>query len=93
VLSKLKALFNKSWSIFLARLEVFTGFILGVIALIDWSSLATIDFDAGFSNTQMFWFAIGLVIKGIISEVGRRAGTTPVNNQLVPTNIAEELKK
>lgn len=88
-----KAFFKKSWSIFLARLEIFTGFIIGVVGAIDWAGFANIDFDAGFTNNQLFWFSIGLVIKGVVSEVGRRSGTVvTTNDQLVPVNIAEKAK-
>lgn len=88
-----KAFFKKSWSIFLARLEIFTGFIIGVVGAIDWAGFANIDFDTGFTNNQLFWFSIGLVIKGVVSEVGRRSGTVvTTNDQLVPVNIAEKAK-
>lgn len=91
IVNSVKGWFNNAWSIFLARLEIFTGFVLGVVAAIDWSNLASIDFDAGFSNNQITWIAIGLVIKGIVSEIGRRSGTvTAANGQLIPTNIAKK---
>lgn len=98
IVDKVKAFFKRSWSIFLARAEIFSGFIIGVIGAIDWAGFANIDFDAGFSNNQLFWFSIGLVVKGIISEVGRRSGTVvATNDQLVPANIAAkadiEIKK
>lgn len=87
-----KAFFNRSWSILLARLEILSGFILGVVAAIDWTDLGNIDFNAGFSNNQITWMAIGLVIKGIVSEIGRRAGTvtTAVTNQLVAVDVAQK---
>jgi len=87
---RVKAFFKRSWSIFLARIEIFTGFIIGVVGAIDWAGFANIDFDAGFTNNQLFWFSIGLVIKGVISEIGRRSGTvTTTNDQLVPVNVAK----
>lgn len=90
-LTDVKAFFKRSWSIFLARLEIFTGFIIGVIGAIDWSGFASIDFDAGFSNNQLFWMSIGLVVKGIVSEIGRRSGTVETKtSQLIPVNIAEK---
>ncbi len=88
-----KAFFKRSWSIFLARMEIVTGFVVGVVAAIDWSDLANIDFNAGFSNNQMFWFAIGLTIKGIVSEIGRRANTVvTTRDQLVPANLADKVQ-
>ena len=93
IINKVKSFFNHAWSIFLARLEIFTGFIIGVVGAIDWSGLASIDFNAGFSNDQLFWFSFGLIIKGVISEIGRRSGTVvTTNDQLVPANIAKKAK-
>lgn len=88
-----KAFFKRSWSIFLARLEIIAGFVIGAVGAIDWSGLANIDFNAGFTNSQLFWFAFGLVVKGVVSEVGRRAGTVvTTTDQLVPANIAKKAK-
>ncbi len=88
-----KRFFNWSWSIFLARLELVAGFIVGAVGAIDWSGFANIDFGAGFSRNQTIWIAVGLIIKGIISEIGRRQGTvTTVNDQLVAENIAKKAK-
>jgi hypothetical protein len=90
IVDNVKAFFKRSWSIFLARAEIVTGFVIGVVGAIDWSGFANIDFDAGFTNNQLFWFAIGLVLKGIVSEVGRRSGTVvSTRDQLIPVNIAE----
>src|SRR5687768_5353051 len=91
IVDKVKSWFNYAWSIFLARLDVVSGFIIGVIGAIDWAGFASIDFDAGFSHNQMFWISIGLVIRGIVAEVGRRSGTvTTTAGQLVPENIAKK---
>ena len=89
IIDKVKAFFAKSWSIFIARVEVFTGFLLGVFGGIDWTALSTLDWsDAIYSKNNLI-FAGLLILKGIISEVGRRAGTvTTTNDQLVPVNIA-----
>ncbi len=93
LITNVKAFFKRSWSIFLARLEIFTGFIIGVVGAIDWSGFANINFDAGFTNNQLFWFALGLIVKGIVSEVGRRSGTvTATNDQLVPANLVKKAK-
>lgn len=96
--SNIKAFFKRSWSIFLARLEIFTGFIIGAVGAIDWAGFANIDFGSGFSKNQTMWIAIGLVIKGIVSEIGRRTGTIETKNStLIPTSIIEkteiEIKK
>ena len=88
-----KAWFNYSWSIFLARLEVLTGILTGVIGGLDWTALTQLDWSQGIKSTGTMIVAALLVIKGIVSEIGRRAGTvTTAADQLVPVNIAEKAK-
>lgn len=89
----IKAWFNYSWSIFIARLEVLSGFILGVAGGIDWTSLTNLNWsDAIYSKSNII-VSILLIIKGIVSEVGRRSGTVVIaNDQIVPVNIAEKAK-
>lgn len=93
IVDKVKGWFKHAWSIFIARAEVFTGFVIGVISAVDWAGFANIDFDAGFTNNQLMWISIGLVIKGVVSEIGRRSGTvTTTTDQLVPVNLAKKAK-
>lgn len=93
IVDKVKGWFKHAWSIFIARAEVFVGFIIGVVGAVDWAGYASFDFGAGFSHNQLFWFSIGLVIKGIVSEVGRRSGTvTTTTDQLVPVNLVKKAK-
>lgn len=89
--TKIKAWFNYSWSIFIARLEVLSGFLIGALGGIDWTALINLDWrDTIYSKTNLIVAAL-IVMKGIISEVGRRSGTvTAANDQLVPVNIAEK---
>lgn len=90
-IDNVKAFFKRSWSIFLARLEIFTGFIIGVISAIDWSGFANIDLGAGFSTQQAAWFAAGLIIKGIVSEIGRRSGTVETTKAiLIPKSVVDK---
>lgn len=91
IVNSVKAFFAKSWSIFIARLEVFTGFLLGVFGGIDWTALTNLDWsDAIYSKNNLIFAGI-LIIKGIVSEIGRRAGTvTTTADQLVPVNIAQK---
>lgn len=89
----IKQWFNYSWSIFLARLEVLAGFLTGALTGLDWNALMSLRWgDAVSSKTNLA--VAGLIIaKGIISELGRRAGTvTAANSQLVATNIADKAK-
>lgn len=88
-----KAWFNYSWSIFIARLEILSGILVGVIGGLDWYSLTQLDWSQGIKNTGTMIVAAMLVIKGIVSEIGRRSGTvTTTNDQLVAVNIAEKAK-
>lgn len=89
--NKIKAWFNYSWSIFIARLEVLTGILLGAVGGIDWDALMNLNWADGiYSKTNLIVAAL-IVIKGIVSEVGRRAGTVvTTTDQLVAVNIAEK---
>jgi len=89
----IKAWFNYSWSVFIARLEVLSGILTGVLGGLDWSALVQLDWSQGIKSTGTMIVAALLVIKGIVSEVGRRAGTvTTTNDQIVAVNIAEKAK-
>lgn len=93
IVDKVKAFFVKSWSIFIARMEVFAGFLLGVFGGIDWTALTTLNWTDAIYNKNNLIFAAILIIKGIVSEVGRRAGTVVTTaDQLVPVNIAKKAK-
>ena len=88
-----KAWFNYSWSIFIARLEVLTGILVGTLGGLDWYSLTNLDWSQGIANKTNLIVAALLVIKGLVSEIGRRSGTvTTTNAQLVPVNIAQDKK-
>lgn len=89
----IKAWFNYSWSIFIARLEVLTGILVGTLGGLDWYSLTNLDWSQGISNKTNLIVAALLIIKGLVSEIGRRSGTVVTTaDQLVPVNIAETKK-
>lgn len=89
----IKAWFNRSWSIFLARLEVLTGILVGVFGGLDWNALTQLDWSQGLKSPGTLIVAALLIIKGIVSEMGRRAGTVvSAQDQLIPQNIAEDKK-
>lgn len=89
----IKAWFNYSWSIFIARLEVLTGILVGTLGGLDWYALTNLDWSQGISNKTNLIVSALLIIKGIVSEIGRRSGTvTTANDQLVPVNIVEKAK-
>lgn len=86
-----KAWFKNSWSIFIARLEVLVGILIGALAGIDWTALSSLDFSQGFKNHNTLIVSGLIILKGIISEIGRRSGT--VENEkgtLVPTSILKD---
>ena len=88
-----KAWFNYSWSILIARLEVLTGILTGIVGGIDWTALSQLDWSQGIKSTSAIIVSALLIIKGIVSEIGRRAGTvTTANDQIVAVNIAEKAK-
>jgi len=88
-----KAWFNYSWSILIARLEVLTGILTGIVGGIDWTALSQLDWSQGIKSTSAIIVSALLIIKGIVSEIGRRAGTvTTATDQIVAVNIAEKAK-
>ena len=89
--TNIKAWFKNSWSILIARLEVLTGFLIGVFGAIDWAALTTLDFKDGIANMNTAIVASLFIIKGIVSEMGRRAGTVEnTASTLVPTSIVSK---
>lgn len=83
-----KAWFKKSETIFLARLEIFTGFIVGVIGAVDWIGFANSDI-LGLSKNQLLLLSAMFILKGIIAEYSRRRNTVTIDNQLIPTNLVK----
>lgn len=88
-----KQWFNYSWSVFIARIEVLTGLLVGIFGAIDWTALTQLDWSDGIKNYNTLIVSAMFIIKGIVSELGRRAGTvTAENSQLVAENIAKKAK-
>lgn len=70
---EIKSFFHYSITIFLARLTAFTGLVTAVIGSVDWSPVFSgLGVDTGFSWKQTTWLGIGIFVKGIIDELGRR---------------------
>lgn len=67
--SDLKSFFNRSTTIFYARFQALTGFVLAVLGSLDWSQISTWDFA---TPNQTAWLGIGLIVNGVITEVLRR---------------------
>lgn len=64
---------NTAGSIFIARMEVLTGFLTTVIAGLDYNALLALDFTKGFTKEVLIPAGL-LVFKGFISEWTRRFG-------------------
>jgi len=63
-----KAFFKRSETIFYARLQVFSGFMLAAFTGIDWTTI-NMKFD---DAKQSLYLAGGLIANGIITEALRR---------------------
>lgn len=64
-----KAFFKRSETIFYARIQALSGFVLAVLGSMDWSQLKTWDFT---TPKQTAWLGVGLIVNGIVTEVLRR---------------------
>lgn len=93
VWTKIKEWFNYSWSIFIARAEVLAGILLGILGGIDWAAITNLNWnDAIYSKSNLIVASL-IIIKGIVSEIGRRSGTVVTKtDQLIPVNVAEKAK-
>lgn len=90
--NKIKAWFNYSWSILLARTEMLVGFMLTAIPLLDFPTLVN-AIQAGVSKTQALTIGTIVLVKGLVSELGRRAGTVTLSDgQLIPAQISEKVE-
>ena len=85
-----KAFFKYSETILLARIELLTGFITGVIGLMDWSPLMDLNISVGFTKEQVLSLAGGMILKGIVAEWLRRRNTVLVSNGTVMVSNAVE---
>lgn len=69
---KLKAFFKRSETIFYARLQTLSGFVLAVLGTIDWQQISMWDFT---TPKQTAWLGVGLIVNGTITELLRRRGS------------------
>lgn len=68
---RIKSFFNRSSTIFYARLQALSGFVIAVLGAMDWSQIQYWDFA---TPNQTAWLGVGLVVNGIVTEVLRRRG-------------------
>lgn len=79
----------KNWSgwstagtIFLARMEILIGFVLAVLASLDWTSLLALAANGEAPSPQtIYTTAIILTAKGIITEIVRRWNATDLDKR------------
>lgn len=68
-----KAFFHYSITIVIARVTMLTGVLTAVVGSVDWSPVFNgLGVDTGFSWKQTSWLGIGIFVKGLIDELGRR---------------------
>jgi len=89
---KIKAWFKHSETIFLARLEAFSGLIIAAVSSLDWSPLLNLGVDTGASIKQGIYLGSIMFVKGLVTEWVRRRNTIDVNDKLIPTEIIKEVK-
>jgi hypothetical protein len=63
---------SEAGSIFIARMEVVSGFLTGVLGGIDWTPVMTLDFTQPIADKTLIILGLSLVFKGVISEMTRR---------------------
>src|SRR5688572_25407071 len=87
-----KAWFNYAWSIFIARMEVLFGILVAAIGSVDFSLVFT-QLENGLKWTTATTIGAILIVKGIISEIGRRQNTVTLSNgQLFPAQVSEKVE-
>lgn len=68
-----KAFFHYSLTIVIARSTMLAGLVTTVVGSVDWSPVFNgLGVDTGFSWKQTSWLGIGIFVKGLIDELGRR---------------------
>lgn len=72
MLKEIKAWFKFSETIFLSKVDVFVGFVLAVVAGMDWSPLMTMDFSSGFDQRQLYFLSFMCVLRGVVGEIAHR---------------------
>ena len=72
---EIKAWFKFSETIALSRLDVMVGFVLAVMASMDWSPLLSMDISTGFDVKQLYFLSFMCILRGVIGEWARRRGS------------------
>ncbi len=69
---EIKAWFKFSETILLSRIDVLVGFMIAVVAGMDWSPLLAMDFSSGFDQRQLYFLSFACILRGVIGEIARR---------------------
>lgn len=80
----IKSWFHYAESIFLARLEVFVGLIVGAVGAFDWSPLVSLGMGTAFTKTQVAFLGGMMVFKGLLAEIARRHNDPILKLQTLP---------
>lgn len=95
-LSKLKATWEqlKNWSgwsvagsIFMARMEAFSGFLIAVFGGLDWGPIISLDFTTPIKSTALLSLGVAMGLKSVIAEVVRRANANFNQPAPAPTPV------
>lgn len=76
VWEKIKDFFNRSETIFLARLEAVAGLVLTAATSIDWLALAQMNLNGAIAKMNLFILGMAMFVKGIVTELARRRNAT-----------------
>lgn len=79
-----KAWFSHAESIFLARLEVFIGVIVGAVGAFDWSPLISMGMGTSFTKGQAMFLGGIMAVKGLAAEFLRRRNDPLLKLETVP---------
>ena len=69
---RVKAAFNYSMTLVVARFTAFTGLISVVVANLDWSPFLGLNIDTGLSKNQVIWMGGVAIVQGFVTELARR---------------------
>lgn len=73
MLQKIKDFYKRSESIFLARLQVFVGFVIASVGVMDWSPLwSTVGTGTDFNWKQLGTIGAIVIANGVLFEYARR---------------------
>jgi hypothetical protein len=88
-----KLWFFNSETIFLARAELFIGFVVTAFSIIDYASLLSYSIAGNFSWKSGILLGSILIFKGIITEWARRINTVQIDGHLVSADVVKPKRR